>query len=70
MPVRSALWEEFGASSLIVSVPVREPVAVGVKVTEIVHDNLAPNVIGDCGQFVVSTKSPEAEISVIVRGTV
>jgi hypothetical protein len=45
------------ALSLTVSEPVREPVAVGVKVTLIVHDALAARLVP---QVLVSEKSPLA----------
>lgn len=70
VPVNCAVCGELGASSMIVSVPVRAPSAVGVKVTEIVHVSFAASVFGDNGQFEVCAKSPETEIWVIVKGTV
>ncbi len=70
MPVRASIWGELAASSLTVSVPEREPIAVGVQVTEIVQDDLAPKVFGDSGQVEVSAKSAEVDIAVIVKGTV
>ena len=44
---------EFAALSFTVKVPVRDPVIVGVKVTEIVHVSFAARVFGDIGQFEV-----------------
>ena len=48
----------------------REPIAFGVKVTEIVQDILAPNVFGESGQSEVAAKSLEVDIAAITRGTV
>jgi len=59
----------FGALSLTVRIPVREPEAVGVKVAEMVQLSFTANVFGDSGQVEVCAKSPEVEIPVIVRGT-
>lgn len=56
--------------SFTLSVPVRLPGAVGVKVTEIAQLAPAPRVLGDTGQFEVCPKLPEAEILEIVSGTV
>ena len=56
--------------SLTVSVPVRVPEALGVKVTAIVQLPFAGNVFGANGQFEVCAKSPEVEIAAIVRGAV
>ena len=56
--------------SLTVSVPVRDPVVIGVKVTEIVQVSFAPKVLGETGQFEVWEKSPEVEMALIVSGTV
>src|ERR1700676_2474461 len=67
--IKLAVCGEFGALSLTVSVPVRVPRAVGVKVTEIVQLSLAVSVFGDNGQFEVWAKSPEVEIPAMVRGT-
>jgi len=69
-PVSCAVCGEFGALSLTVSVPKRDPTTVGVKVTEIVQVSFAANVFGDNGQFEVWAKSPEVEIPAMVRGTV
>lgn len=60
----------FGALSLTVSVPVRAPRRVGVKVTEMVQFAFAARVFGEEGQFEVAAKSPEVEIPVMVRGKV
>jgi len=70
VPIKLAVCGEFGALSLTVSVPVRVPRAVGVKVTEIVQLSFAASVFGDNGQFEVWAKSPEAEIPAMARGTV
>jgi hypothetical protein len=70
VPFSASTSGEFGASSLTISVPECEPTAVGVKVTEIVQDNLAPNVFGERGQSEVAAKSLEVDIAAIARGTV
>ena len=61
--------KELEPSALTVSVPVRDPVTVGAKMTEIVQLEFAPSVFGDEGQFEVSAKSPETEIPAMVRAT-
>ena len=53
-PVREATWGDPEALSVTVSVPVRLPDTVGVKVTEIVHLVPAASVLGDSGQVEVS----------------
>jgi len=70
VPLNCVVWGEFEELSLTVNIPVREPVAAGVKVTEIVQLAPAPNVPGENGQVEVSPKLPVVEIPVIVRGTV
>jgi hypothetical protein len=70
VPLSCAVCGEFGALSLTVSVPVTEPVAAGVKLTEIAQLVPAPNVLGDNGQFEVCAKLPVVEIPAMVRGTV
>jgi hypothetical protein len=70
VPLNFAVCGEFEALSLTVSVPVTEPVAVGVKVTEIWQFVPAPNVLGDNGQVDVCAKLPVVEIPAMVRGTV
>jgi hypothetical protein len=70
VPLNCAVCGELEALSLTVSVPVTEPVAVGVKVTEIWQFAPAPNVLGDNGQVEVCPKLPVAEIAAMVRGTV
>jgi len=50
--------------------PVRVPRALGVKVTEKVHEPPAASVSGANGQLLVCAKSPVIETDVIVRGTV
>jgi hypothetical protein len=64
-PLRDTVCGELPALSVIVTVPVRVPAAVGVKVTEIVQ--LAPAAT-PVPQLCVSAKSPEAAIDAIVRG--
>jgi hypothetical protein len=58
------------ALSVMVSVPVRLPKAVGVNVTEISQVAPAANVLGDNGQVEVWAKSPDVEIPETVSGTV
>lgn len=70
VPLNCAVWGELEALSLTVSVPVREPRAMGVKLTEIVQFVPAPSVLGDSGQFEVCAKLPVVEIPAMVRGTV
>lgn len=70
VPLSAAVCGEFEALSLTVSVPVRAPTAVGVKLTEILQLSFAANVFGDRGQFEVWAKSPEVEISAILSGSV
>jgi hypothetical protein len=70
VPFTFAVCGEFKALSLTVSVPVRVPSAVGVKVIEIVQLSFVASVLGDSGQSEVWAKSPEIEIPVMVRGTV
>ena len=70
VPLSCAVCGVFEALSLTVSVPVRAPGAVGVKVIEIVQLSFAASVLGESGQFEVWAKSPEIEIPVMVRGTV
>ena len=63
-----------GASSLMVSVPPREPVAAGENVTLIVHCAPAAKVAGGTGQVFVCAKSPllvpVIPMLVIVKGPV
>jgi hypothetical protein len=64
VPVSETVWGLFEALSTTVSVPVREPVAVGVNVTLMVHLPL----IGTLGTHVfVSAKSPLAAMLVTVK---
>ena len=59
------------ALSIIVKFPVRVPVAVGVMVTLIAHvfdPAVDGRVFAPVGQVLVSAKSPEAAIELIVRG--
>ena len=64
VPVSADVCGEPLALSAIVSVPVRVPVAVGVKVTEIVHfapaATLAPQVLD-------SAKSPDAAMEAMLN---
>ena len=66
VPVRGMDCGEPAALSVMETVPVRFPVAVGMKVTEIVQvpagATLAPHVL-------VCVKSPDAAIEVIARAT-
>ena len=61
VPVSDTVCGDPLALSVMVSVPVRDPPAVGVKVTEIVQ--FAPAAMLD-PQFCVSAKSPEAAMDV------
>ena len=70
VPVNCAVCVEFGALSLTVSVPEREPVTMGVKVTEIAQFAPAANVLGERGQVDVCAKFLVVEIPAMVRGTV
>jgi len=70
IPLKFAVCGEFTTLSLTVSVPVRVPRTVGVKVIASVQLSLAASVFGDSGQFEVWAKSPEIEIAVMVKGTV
>jgi hypothetical protein len=58
------------ALSAIAKIPVREPTAVGVKVTEIAQLAPAPNVAGDNGQVDAGAKLAVVEILAMVSGTV
>jgi len=60
----------FEALSLTVSVPVRTPSAVGVKVTEILQLPPAASVAGAIGHAEVCPKSPETEMLPIANGAV
>lgn len=51
VPVNCAVCGEFDALSLTVSVPAREPRAVGVKVIEMVQLVFADSGVGEKGQF-------------------
>lgn len=70
LPVNFAVWGEFEALSLTVSVPVRAPRTEGVNVTEMVQLSFTANVLGGIGQFEVWVKSPDVEIVPMVRGAV
>jgi hypothetical protein len=66
-PLKATVCGDPLALSVIVSVPMREPAAIGVKVTEIVQlvpvAKLGPHVL-------VSAKSPDAVMDVMVRAAV
>jgi hypothetical protein len=70
VPLNEATWGEFEALSLTLTVPVRLPETVGVKVTEIVQLPPATSVFGVSGHVEVWAKSPETAILVMVTGTV
>ena len=59
MPDTPAVWGLLLALSVTVNVALREPVAVGVKVTLMVQVALAAKVEGLMGQLLVCPKSPE-----------
>jgi hypothetical protein len=65
-PLRATVCGDPPALSVTVSVPVREPATVGVKVTAMVQ--LAPGATL-VPQLLVWAKSPEAAIEVSVRAT-
>jgi hypothetical protein len=67
VPVRLTVWGVLDALSLIVSVPVRLPAAVGLKVTLMVQVPLAAT---ELPHVSVSAKSPLTAILVIARLTV
>jgi hypothetical protein len=67
VPLRLAVCGLPAASSLTLSVPLRVPVAVGLKVTVIGQLAPAASVLG---QVLVWAKSPLAVIDVIVSGPV
>jgi hypothetical protein len=67
VPLRAAVCGDPDALSVTVSVPVRAPAAVGVKVTEIVQLPLAAT---DVPQVLLWAKSPETAICVIVKAAV
>ena len=58
MPETPAVWGLLLALSVTVNVALREPVAVGVKVTLMVQVALAAKVEGLMGQLLVCPKSP------------
>lgn len=57
------------ALSVMLSVPVRVPKAVGLNVTETKQLAPAANVLGESGQLFVCVKSPLVAILPMVRGT-
>jgi hypothetical protein len=66
VPLRATVWGDPPALSVTVSVPVREPAAVGVKVTAMVQWAPGARLVP---QLLVWAKSPEAAIEVNVRAT-
>jgi hypothetical protein len=70
VPDRAAVWGLVLALSTMVRVPVRVPMVVGVKVTEIVHVAPAASVFGVRGQVEVWAKSPAVEIPETVSALV
>jgi hypothetical protein len=70
VPLSCALCGLFEALSLTVSVPVRTPSAVGVKVAEILQLPPAASVAGAIGHVEVCPKSPETEMLLIASGAV
>jgi len=70
VPLSCAVWGAFAALSLTVSVPVRTPSTVGVKVTEILQFPPAASVAGAIGHVEVCPKSPETEMLLIASGAV
>ena len=66
-PLSDIVCGESAALSVIVTVPVRAPAVVGVKVTEMVQTAPVPKLVP---QFCVSAKSPDAVIDAIVRAAV
>lgn len=71
VPFNCAVCGELLASSVTVSVPPTLPNTAGVKVTEIVHVDLAASVFGDSGQVVdAAANAPEVAMLLMVSGTV
>jgi len=64
VPLKAIVWGEPLALSAILTVPVRVPTAVGVKVTEIVHFAPAARLVP---QLFVCVKSPVAATDVIAK---
>jgi hypothetical protein len=64
VPLNATVCGEPAALSVIVSVPVRVPVAAGVNVTEIVHAAPAAMLVP---QVLVDAKSPDAEMELIAN---
>src|SRR6266516_1067993 len=58
VPLSATVWGLPLASSVTVTLPVREPGADGVNVTEIVQVELGASVAGAVGQSFASVKSP------------
>jgi hypothetical protein len=67
VPLSATLWGDPVALSVMVSDPVRLPAAVGVNVTETLHDPLAAKV---APQVCVCAKSPDVAIDVNVSAAV
>jgi len=71
VPLSCAVWGEFAALSVTVSVPVCAPSEEGVKVSEIVQLAFAAKVLGESGQVVeASANSADGEILLMVSATV
>jgi len=70
VPLSCAVCGVFEALSPTVSVPVRTPSAVGVKVTETLQLQAAASVAGAIGHVEVCPKSPETEMLLIASGAV
>ena len=70
VPLSCAVCGVFEALSPTVSVPVRTPSAVGVKVTETLQLPPAASVAGAIGHVEVCPKSPETEMLLIASGAV
>ncbi len=67
VPFRATVWGDPAALSVIVSVPARFPVAVGIKVTATVQVAPAATLVP---QLLVWAKSPEAAIEVMASAAV
>jgi len=67
VPVSVTVWGLPAALSVMVNVPGRVPVAVGVNVTLIVQFAFAASVAGSVPQVFVCAKSPEVAIVLIVK---
>jgi hypothetical protein len=67
VPFNTTIWGELGALSVMVTVPVRLPAAVGVNVTEMVQFAPAATLVP---QVWVCAKSPDIAIEVTVKAVV